>query len=882
MRYIQALLMAVCFSVAAHAQFLALDSATNGGFELGGTPAANGWITVNAAINQWTVSTTTTPYLGTSCAYITNAAPSGANVYTWTSAQTSHMYYDVTIPPSSVNIRLKFYFKGTGQAGADRMMVFTSPTSYTPLINVPATPTTTVTGATNIWTQGTFASTWTPVTVSLPVSLSGSTFRLTFTWQNDATLGANPPAAIDNISVEYNCGVPPAIAGVNTVCNSDSTVLSNSMPGGVWTSSNPAVGTVSPTGGVWGIAQGTTTISYTTGCAAPATKVVTVLATPSPIIGLSDVCVGSTILLTDTAWGSGWGATPGTKLSVDAAGIVTGLIAGVDTVTFDNSCAGGIPVRKVITVRPLPPSILSLTDTLCEAGSLDDTLQLSNSMPGGVWSTLDPTIAVVNPSTGLVTGVTDGTATIRYTSSYGCNMDKVVTVNQLPDPITGVGPVCIGSTIIFSSAWSGGVWSSSLTGVATVTAGIVTGIAGGTTVISYANGCGPVTVIATVDPHPAAIVGPDSVCVGNTATFASATVGGSWSSSFTGVATVLSTSGVITGVVPGLSVISYLMPSGGGCYVTKPIHVVDIPGAISGGMTACPGQTSALANGTPGGVWTSLSPATASIIASGASAGLVTGLIPGTAIIKYTTPAGCVVYTLFTVDPLPEAIVGENEYCAGAKDTLYDPTPDGTWTSVTGGIATITSGSGIMNISATPTSTVTGTVRYTVTSTGCSITKSFVVNPLPVPVVNYNSFTGALSTDTGYTSYQWYHSVKGKLPGAITRKIAATFTGSYTVEVTDKKGCVGVSAPYNFTWTGVGETSAQSTVRIYPNPAEDRVFVDAPSGSRVVLSSLEGKAISDNSAVTTIDISKIPAGVYMISIFDIEGTRIHVEKLVKQ
>lgn len=878
MRYIQALLMAVCFSVVAHAQYLALDSAGNGGFENGASFGANGWTAVpTVAPNYWVVSAMA-PYHGTRCAFISNDGTN--NTYNTTAARTSHIYYDVTIPPSSVNIRLKFYFRGSGEVpNNDRMFVSTAATSVTPVVNVPLSGSTTIGTATTVWTQSTFATAWTPVTVSLPATLSGSTFRLIFTWQNNASAGTSPPAAVDNISVEYNCGVPPAITGSYNVCMSDSTVLTNDSVGGTWTSSNAAVGTISPTGGLWGISQGTTTISYTTGCAAPATQVVTVLADPSPIMGPSDVCVGSTIIVTDTALGGGW-SWVGSKITVSSSGVITGLSPGVDTVTYSNGC-GGIVEKKAITVHALPPAIYSVTDTLCEAGSIDDTLQLTNSMPGGAWSSLDPAIAVVNPSTGLVTGVTDGTATIRYTSAYSCVMDKIVTVNQLPDPITGVGPVCIGSTIIFSSAWPGGVWSSSMTGIATVTAGIVTGIAGGTAVISYANGCGPVTVIATVDPHPSAIIGPDSVCVGSTVTFASATTGGSWSSSFTSVATVLSTSGVITGLVSGVSVISYLMPSGGGCYTTKAIHVVDVPPAITGSTTVCPGQTTVLSNSTPGGVWTSFSPATASIVPAGATSGLVTGLIPGTAVIKYTTPAGCVVYTLLTVNTLPEAIVGENEYCAGAKDTLFDPTPDGTWSAV-GGAASIGSTSGILDVSAAATTTVTGTVKYTVTSTGCSITKSFVVNPLPVPSITYNGYTGILSTDTGYVTYQWYHSVKGKLPGAVTNKIAAVFTGSYTVEVTDKKGCVGISAPKSFTWTGVAETSDASPVHIFPNPATDDIYVDAPFETRIAVSSLDGKVLVDQAKTQSVNISHIPAGVYMVSVFNSDGARILIEKLVKQ
>lgn len=60
-----------------------------------------------------------------------------------------------------------------------------------------------------------------------------------------------------------------------------------------------------------------------------------------------------------------------------------------------------------------------------------------------------------------------------------------------PLPITGTLSVTTGNTTQLTSATTGGTWSSSTTTVATIgTAGLVTGVAAGTSTISYTNYCG--------------------------------------------------------------------------------------------------------------------------------------------------------------------------------------------------------------------------------------------------------------------------------------------------------------------------------------------------------------------------------------------------------
>ena len=133
-------------------------------------------------------------------------------------------------------------------------------------------------------------------------------------------------------------------------------------------------------------------------------------------------------------------------------------------------------------------SAITGRDTVC-AG---DFINLSDSTSGGTWSSSDTTRAIVNPYTGMVTGVYGGSATITYTLSPGCFVTKLMVVNALL-PIIGDTAVCAGSTTIFSDLTPGGTWTSNNLGVATVGpgTGIGYGVASGITVITYTlpNGC---------------------------------------------------------------------------------------------------------------------------------------------------------------------------------------------------------------------------------------------------------------------------------------------------------------------------------------------------------------------------------------------------------
>lgn len=210
------------FNVQGYAQ-TALISAFDGGFEnTTSTFTANGWTAVNDNNNKWYVGAAV-KYAGTNGAYIDNNGGS-TNKYVTNKEYTSHFYRDIIIPSGATNISLSFFLRGSGEISYDRLLVYTAPTTVTPVAGTPAQWTSAFPGATLIYTQSAFYTVFTNQSVSLPNSLAGTSVRLIFTWQNDHNSGTNPPAAIDNISLTYTpCTSPTLTFSTTQSCVGGST-----------------------------------------------------------------------------------------------------------------------------------------------------------------------------------------------------------------------------------------------------------------------------------------------------------------------------------------------------------------------------------------------------------------------------------------------------------------------------------------------------------------------------------------------------------------------------------------------------------------------------------------------------------------------------------
>ncbi len=469
-------------------------------------------------------------------------------------------------------------------------------------------------------------------------------------------------SATTNTNVTIN-SLPNAgvITGADSVCaGSTISLLSSGTSGGTWISGNNSIATVNASGVVYGVSTGSVAIRYkvvTPTCGSDSvSKIVVVnsLSNSGAISGVSNVCAGNIITLTNTgSVGVGTWSSSSALVSVNpTSGAVTAsTTAGVATITYSvytYSC-GSSSSYYPITINPLPFSgIITGTDTLCPGNA---TTLLASGVTGGTWTSSNPLVATVNVS-GTVFAVASGAVTIKYkVTTPTCGSDSAsfnMYVRPLPTAgtIVGSGTVCTGFTITLTDAVPGGIWTTSTPTVATVAGGVVTGLLPGTAIISYSvtNLCTTAITTATVTVTPAAITpitGTTTVCVGSNISLSNATIGGTWQSANIAVASVTAT-GVVGGVSQGSTLISYtVLNTCGVITVTVPVLVNPLPvaGVITStsGSVVCSGAQLTLTNATPGGVWSSSNTAVAGV----SPTGVVSGNSFGSAVIYYTVTNGC-------------------------------------------------------------------------------------------------------------------------------------------------------------------------------------------------------------------------------------------------
>ena len=597
------------------------------------------------------------------------------------------------------------------QAGCSSMMSFTvnpNPAAITGVMTVCTGQTTTLSDASGggVWTSSNTSIGTVGVLTGVVYGVSSGVVTISYT--------VGSCYAVASVTVNTS---PAAITGPSSVCVGFTISLSDATGGGVWSSSNPGVATIgSASGLVTGIGSGTTIISYTiAGCSV--TKTITVYPIPSGITGLTAVCIGQTTALSVTGSGAWSSSNTGIATVGSSSGIVTGISAGTAIITFTAST--GCYTIFPITVYPLPGPITG-SAIVC----VGQTTTESDTSAGGFWSSSDVTIADIDAGSGTVTGISTGVVTLSYTIGTGCTATRSFTVNSSPGIITGIMTVCVGSTTPLFDV-GGGTWSSSTPSVATVGSitGIVTGVSGyALDIITYTipSGC-YVTTIITVNPLPATIIGTFSICIGQTTTLSDATPGGSWSSSNPGVASIVATTGLMTGITSGTTTISYTLPSG--CFTTVVVTVNTGTAPITGPASICIGACATYSDAVGGGTWSSSAPAIGTI---GSLTGILCGISSGITTITYSLGAGCYSTKSVTVNPLPGAIGGPAIVCVGATITLTDGSPGGTWTSSNNTVATIGSNTGIVTGIATGTCTITYTL-----ATGCIRTTTITVNPTP-------------------------------------------------------------------------------------------------------------------------------------------------------
>jgi hypothetical protein len=300
--------------------------------------------------------------------------------------------------------------------------------------------------------------------------------------------------------------LPSVSLAASMICIGATTTVAPAS-GGTWTSSNPAVATVTNTGTVTGITSGSgVTFTFTnssTGCSATTTTPLMVHVPPTVDLISSSICVGDITAVTPASGGT-WTSSDPSVATVTNAGVVTGLTAGNGvTFTFTNTTTGcSSTTTTPLTVHALPTVSLA-SSAIC----VGDTTTVAPAS-GGTWESSNAAIATVT-NAGVVISMAAGSGVIFTFTHFatGCSASTTtpLTVYALPSVSLALSSICVSSTTTVAPA-SGGTWASSNPAVATVTnAGVVTGVTAGSgvtfTFTNSTTGCKATTSALTVTPY---------------------------------------------------------------------------------------------------------------------------------------------------------------------------------------------------------------------------------------------------------------------------------------------------------------------------------------------------------------------------------------------
>ena len=194
-----------------------------------------------------------------------------------------------------------------------------------------------------------------------------------------------------------------------------------------------------------------------------------------------------------------------------------------------------------------------------------------------------------------------------------------------------------------------------------------------------------------IQPSVKPINGKTVICKSTTSNLYDSTLGGTWSSSNTSIATVGSTTGIVTGVNSGNVFITYTIP--GGCYATTTVAIVTSIPQIVGPHFVCQHGAMTVSDSALGGTWSSSNVMVATVGTTegergyGGSGGFfaygsiasVTGIAGGLSVtITYSIGGSCKSTLVMSVSPIA-LISGPTSLCQGQTITLSDATSGGTW-----------------------------------------------------------------------------------------------------------------------------------------------------------------------------------------------------------
>ncbi len=176
----------------------------------------------------------------------------------------------------------------------------------------------------------------------------------------------------------------------------------------------------------------------------------------------------------------------------------------------------------------------------------------------------------------------------------------------------------------------------------------------------------------------------------------------------------------------------------------------------------------------------------------------------------------------------------------------------------------------------------TGTYVQRIPNTvGCdSVVTLHLTIPVLTPEIDPDEHI--LRVADSFSSYQWYLN-DAVIDGATGRSLEIDTNGVYHAVVIDSNGCTHTSKKYAVTNVSVQKTgSVADHIHIYPNPAGGIVYVNSPVAVDLRLTGLDGRTVKVAEQASSLSVSGLAPGVYLLHVTDGDGLLLKVEKLVKK
>ncbi|WP_221932251.1 T9SS type A sorting domain-containing protein [Flavobacterium zepuense] len=785
--------------------------------------------------------------------------------------------------------------------------------------------TVTATGGTGVYTY-----VWSPSggTAATATGLAAGSYSVLITDANGCTL-------IKNITITQPTILASTTTQVNVACNGGTGSATVTATGGtgaytyVWSPSGGTAATAT------GLAAATYSVVITDANGCTVTKTVTITqpaALTATTTQANVLCNGGTGSATVTATGGTGAYTYAWSPLGGTAATATGLAAGAYSVIVTD--ANGCTVTKSVTITQ--PTALTATTTqvnvLCNGGTGSATVTAIGGT--GVytyeWSPSGGTAATA-------TGLAAGTYSVVVTDANGCTVTKTVTITQptaLTATTTQVNVLCNGGTGSATVTATGGtgaytyVWSPS-----GGTAATATGLAAGTysVIVTDANGCTVTQSVTITQPTVLAATTTQTNVSCNAGTNGSATVtvsGGTGAYTY-----VWLPSGGTSATATGLAAGEYTVTAtdANGCTTTQTVTITE-PAAL----TATTLQVNVGCNGgTNGSATVNVSGGTGTYtyawLPSGGSAATASDLVAGTYTVTVTDANGCTLTQSFTITE-PLAIVVNSDpadvITEAGNDVIFTVTADnvgtyqwqysanGTdWTDITNGgtspeVSGATTGSLILvNVPASYNGYI---FRVQLANGANCITESAsamltVTNVLEA--VNDDFSENQIHEDTG--------GIAGDVTANDLMNGVAVDDAAITITVTNDGGLIGVTidedgninvpagaelGTYTITYTICDALSTTNcseatvivvvtyslktehfsvaSIDIYPNPANNEVFISIPEAMsikdvKVTVYDLNGRIVLEQPVTGThqrINIATLESGVYLFNITSNRGS----------